>query len=106
MGVSDSYKLPEDKAPARTVLGNGVPPPLAQAVIEPLLRDIKKPTRIIHALDDPFMYRHTVPGANELSSDIDFLLTRRGGHVGFISGKTPSTAYSWSTVKILEFLSM
>ena len=68
------------------------------------LKTIQVPTRIIHASDDPFMFRDTVPEVKELSDNIDFLLTQRGGHVGFISGKTPFTAYSWCEKKVIEFM--
>ncbi len=68
------------------------------------LKHIKTPTRIIHSLDDPFMFSDTVPGRAELSRSIDFLLTVRGGHVGFMSGATPASLYSWSEKKIIEFL--
>lgn len=68
------------------------------------LKTIHVPTRIIHASDDPFMFRDTVPEANELSDKVDLLLTQQGGHVGFISGKTPFTAYSWCEKKIIEFI--
>lgn len=68
------------------------------------LKNIQTPTRIVHAADDPFMFDTTVPGDKELSSKIEFLLTDRGGHAGFISGATPFSAYSWSERKILEFL--
>jgi site-specific DNA-cytosine methylase len=36
-GVPDSYPLPADEALARTIIGNGVPPPLMKAVTEPLV---------------------------------------------------------------------
>ncbi|MCK5667075.1 MAG: hydrolase, partial [Thiotrichaceae bacterium] len=68
------------------------------------LKNIKTPTRIIHASDNPFMFKATVPDKSELSSSIDFLLTKNGGHVGFISGETPYSAYSWCEKKIIEFL--
>jgi predicted alpha/beta-fold hydrolase len=50
------------------------------------------------------MFTETVPGSEELSKFVDFLLTARGGHVGFISGATPVSTYSWSEKKIIEFL--
>ena len=68
------------------------------------LKAIKVPTRIIHSCDDPFMFKETVPDSEELSQSVDFLLTARGGHVGFISGTTPVSSYSWSEKKIIEFL--
>ena len=68
------------------------------------LKDIKVPTRIIHSSDDPFMFASTIPDISELSDAVDFLRTDHGGHVGFISGRTPMSAYSWSERKIVEFL--
>ena len=68
------------------------------------LKDIRVPTCIIHALDDPFMFPSTVPEDSELNEHIKFLLARNGGHVGFISGKTPFSTYSWSEKKIIEFM--
>ena len=68
------------------------------------LKNISVPTRIIHSLDDPFMFESTVPAQDELSSSIDFLLTAYGGHVGFLSASTVLTNGSWSEDKITEFL--
>jgi predicted alpha/beta-fold hydrolase len=69
------------------------------------IKSIEIPTRIIHSLDDPFMYHTTVPEDHELNPNVDFLSTSHGGHVGFVSGSTPLTAYSWYEFKIIEFLS-
>lgn len=68
------------------------------------LKDIAVPTRIIHSQDDPFMFDTTVPIASELSHQIDFLLTKHGGHVAFVSGLSPLRLNYWSEDKIIEFL--
>ncbi len=68
------------------------------------LKDINVPTRIIHSYDDPFMYATTVPDKKTLNKNIDLIATKRGGHVGFISGSSPLSAYSWCDHKIIEFL--
>lgn len=68
------------------------------------LAGIRVPTRIIHALDDPFMFAETVPQAGELSEQVELLLTREGGHVGFVSGSLPWNAEYWHERKIIEFL--
>ena len=68
------------------------------------LKDIHVPTRIIHSTDDPFMFATTPPEMKEINNNIELLLSNKGGHVGFISGATPFTAYSWSEKKIIEFL--
>jgi site-specific DNA-cytosine methylase len=46
MGVEDSYPLPENEALARTILGNGVPPPLMKKVAAPMLEHIENPTGV------------------------------------------------------------
>ena len=69
------------------------------------LKHIEVPTRIIHSYDDPFMFATTVPDKKMLNNKIDFIATKRGGHVGFISGHSPMSAYSWCEHKIIEFLS-
>jgi len=51
-----------------------------------ILNDIKFPTLILHACDDPFMTMDAVPSENELSENITFELSEFGGHVGFVYG--------------------
>jgi len=68
------------------------------------LKNIRVPTRIIHSLDDPFMFESTVPVQDELSSSIDFLLTAYGGHVGFISGSVLRKAVNWSEDMTINFI--
>lgn len=51
------------------------------------LADIRRPTLILHALDDPFMFHDTVPTEAELSDDVTLELSRHGGHVGFVGGR-------------------
>lgn len=45
---------------------------------------IRRPTLILHALDDPFMTPAAVPSASDLASDIELEVHPHGGHVGFI----------------------
>lgn len=68
------------------------------------LRGIVVDTRIIHSLDDPFMMSTTVPHDEELSEHVDFLLTRYGGHVGFITVDKGLNIVSWCEQKIIAFL--
>lgn len=48
------------------------------------LSGIKKPTLIIQALDDPFMYAHSMPEEKQLSKSTTLEWSLHGGHVGFI----------------------
>lgn len=49
------------------------------------LRTIERPTLIIHAEDDPFMTPQVIPQEHELSPCTTLELSKKGGHVGFIS---------------------
>ena len=69
------------------------------------LKDINVSTRIIHSSDDPFMFETTVPDAEELNRNIDFLLTCGGGHVGFVSGSSLISLNYWAENKVIEFIS-
>lgn len=68
------------------------------------LVNIKTPTLIIHALDDPMMTPDAIPQIGELSEDITFELSGKGGHVGFISGCIPGKPVYWLDQRIPEFL--
>ena len=57
------------------------------------LGEIRTPTLIIQAVDDPFVFRHSLPEAHELSSSTEFELQARGGHVGFVDGTLKKPAY-------------
>lgn len=72
--------------------------------VRPYLRFIERPTLIIHALDDPLVPADSVPARDELSENIYFELTRKGGHVGFIEGVLPWSPRYWLKERILGFL--
>ena len=57
------------------------------------LGQIETPTLIIHAADDPFVFPHSLPEANELSASITFELHAHGGHVGFVEGSLSKPGY-------------
>lgn len=50
------------------------------------LGTISVPTLIVQALNDPFVYAHSLPEQSELSSSTRFELHAGGGHVGFVEG--------------------
>lgn len=70
----------------------------------PYLRYIGTPTLIIHAADDPFMTPDIVPKEEELSADILFELSQKGGHVGFIGSSPSGARFYWLEQRIPEFL--
>ncbi|MCH9717545.1 MAG: alpha/beta fold hydrolase, partial [Gammaproteobacteria bacterium] len=68
------------------------------------LNQIKTPTLIIHASDDPFMPPEAIPEEHELSSHVTLELSTKGGHVGFIAGKTPGKPMYWLDERTPQFL--
>lgn len=64
------------------------------------LRYIDVPTLLIQALDDPFFMANGIPGKEELSPSIHLEVTRKGGHVGFVSGKLPGLTQPWLETRL------
>ena len=57
------------------------------------LGEIRTPTLIIQAEDDPFVFKHSLPDAEELSASTQFELQAKGGHVGFVDGTLKNPGY-------------
>lgn len=70
----------------------------------PLLPQIATPLLIIHAKDDPFMTDEVIPDLNNLPANIEYQLTERGGHVGFVGG-TLKKPQMWLEYRIPAWLS-
>jgi uncharacterized protein len=61
------------------------------------LPHVAVPTLCIASEDDPLIPPGVVPRAIEASSPaIDFIATRGGGHVGFVSGSVPWNCRYWA----------
>jgi len=70
---------------------------------KPFLKNIKVPTLIIHALDDPFMTQEVLPTYNdEVSDTVTLELSKHGGHVGFVGGSCAKPNY-WLEEKIADY---
>ena len=69
------------------------------------LQDIRTPTLIIQARDDPFLPETALPAANDLGPAVTLELARYGGHVGFIAGPNPLRPRYWLEQRILQHLS-
>lgn len=65
---------------------------------------IRVPTLILHAADDPFMSPHTPPRIDELPDNVWLELAEHGGHVGFISGVIPCLANYWGEKRLVEWI--
>ena len=68
------------------------------------LKNIKTPTLLIHAKDDPFMTPDVVPTEDELSEQVLLELSEKGGHVGFISAGQMGVPSFWLDHRVPEYL--
>ena len=57
-----------------------------RAAAKPYRRDIRLPTLLINAHNDPFLPPEAMPQEAEVSPQVYLLQPRSGGHVGFVSG--------------------
>lgn len=68
------------------------------------LKQVVKPTLILHAMDDPLMPPDVVPGVEQLGPGITLELSAHGGHVGFIEGLLPGFSRYWLERRVCEYL--
>ena len=77
-----------------------------------LLPNLEKPTLIIYAADDPLFDPTIIPdlqAASERNPNIDLILTRYGGHVGYLSSKACQIRMGdrdpwWAWNRVLEWI--
>ena len=106
--------LPERVARARTLheFDNLVTAPLhgfrdtddywCRASSKPDLGEIRLPTLIVHARNDPFLPDNHLPGPAEVSESVSLHYTEGGGHVGYVSGPFPGHL-EWLPRRVLAF---
>jgi predicted alpha/beta-fold hydrolase len=72
-----------------------------------VIPDIRVPTLILHALDDPLIPAAPFldPGIAD-NPDVLLVLTRGGGHVGFLSGRADGEDRHWAENRVVEFCRM
>lgn len=73
-----------------------------RASAKPYLKYIEKPTMIINAKNDPFMYPESLPKREDVSKSVYLMQPERGGHVGFVSG-TGKGHINWLPEMVLQF---
>ncbi|HYA21076.1 MAG TPA: alpha/beta fold hydrolase [Burkholderiales bacterium] len=67
-----------------------------------VLTNIRVPTLIIHAKNDPFLPASALPSPSEVSPLVTLDYPDTGGHAGFVSGMFPGHL-DWLPQRILEF---
>jgi len=82
----------------------GVEEYYAHASCGQFLKDIRRSTLVVHALDDPFMTDDIVPNADALSPFVTLEIAANGGHVGFVSAGAMGRPYCWLERRLTEYL--
>lgn len=75
-----------------------------KASCRPRLHQIKQPTLILNAKDDPFIPANSVPDDSELATNTQLYMTEYGGHIGFIEIGAPWKPVFWYPRVIRAFL--
>ena len=70
----------------------------------PYLSRVRRPTLLIHALDDPMVPVGSLPDPAALPPGVRAEFVPRGGHAGFIDGRWPWRVGSWAERRAVEFL--
>jgi len=76
-----------------------------QASSFPLLGKIDIPCLFIHATDDPFLCNEHLSSLTTSNKHVTFELSKRGGHVGFVTGSNPFKPRFWLEQRVPDFLS-
>jgi predicted alpha/beta-fold hydrolase len=69
---------------------------------KPWLKQIRVPTLVINARNDPFFPGEALPGREEVSDAVRLEYPESGGHVGFVSGTFPGHL-EWLPRRVLGF---
>ena len=74
-----------------------------RASSKPLLKNIRVPTLVLNAQDDPFLPADALPRASEVSDSVTLEFPDYGGHVGFVAGSMPGHL-EWLPQRVLNHL--
>ena len=74
-----------------------------RASAKPGLIDVRVPTLILNALNDPFLPASALPTAAQVSSAVTRHFPVAGGHVGFASGRFPGHG-GWMPQRVFHFI--
>ena len=73
----------------------------ARSSCKPWLSEIRIPTLLVNALNDPFMPKDQLAGPSEVSRWVQLDYTAQGGHVGFPGA---DGAFGWAPQRLAHFL--
>ena len=69
-----------------------------------LLQNIRCPTLVVHAVDDPLMTANILPDVEALSPCVTLEVAQKGGHVGFVSANAHGRPYCWLERRLSAYL--
>ena len=98
-----SFRQFDDQVTAPLHGFDGVDDYYRRASSRPFIKNIKTPTLILHAVDDPFMTPDAVPEAYELGPGVQLELSKCGGHVGFVGGILPWKPRYWIDERVCAY---
>lgn len=71
------------------------------------LSEIRVPTLLLHSADDPFLPPDRLPRrAVQSNAQLHACFTARGGHVGFVAGRSPFRPTFWAEREAARFLAL
>ena len=73
-----------------------------RASSKPGLGNIRVPTLIVNARNDPFLPAQALPGPDAVSDAVTLEQPEQGGHVGFVGGAFPGN-FEWLPRRALDF---
>jgi predicted alpha/beta-fold hydrolase len=73
-----------------------------RASSKPGLKNIRVPTLILNARNDPLVPAWALPGAGEVSAAVTLEQPEQGGHAGFVTGRFPGNL-DWLPRRVFEF---
>ncbi|MFO0323454.1 MAG: YheT family hydrolase [Burkholderiales bacterium] len=74
-----------------------------RASSKPGLIDVRVPSLVLNARNDPFLPASALPRPDEVSRDVLLDFPEQGGHVGFLQGGFPGHG-RWMTGRVMHFL--
>ena len=76
-----------------------------RASSKPGLVNVRVPTLVVNARNDPFLPARALPGPDAVSDAITLEQPEHGGHVGFVGGAFPGD-FDWLPRRVLEFFTV
>jgi predicted alpha/beta-fold hydrolase len=73
-----------------------------RASSKPWLKEIRVPTLVLNARDDPFLPEDALPTERDVSAAVKLEFPAQGGHVGFVTGPFPGHI-EWLSQRLMHF---